>query len=101
MSLTCLPPQVSQGLRVLGPCFRHRHQLVFSWLLVLHIIYGERANLQALARHGVGRDKARCLGRLTGRRQTARFLIPPVATVRAAFTAHGDPRRGFLAFVFR
>jgi hypothetical protein len=52
MSLTCLPPQVSQGLRVLGPCFRHRHQLVFSWLLVLHIIYGERANRQALARHG-------------------------------------------------
>jgi DDE family transposase len=52
MSLTCLPPQVSQCLRVLGPCFRHRHQLVFGWLLVLHIIYGERANLQALARHG-------------------------------------------------
>jgi hypothetical protein len=52
MSLICLPPQVSQGLRVLGPCFRHRHQLVFSWLLVLDILYGERANLQALARHG-------------------------------------------------
>jgi hypothetical protein len=29
----------------LGPCFRHRHQLVFSWLLVLHLVYGERANL--------------------------------------------------------
>lgn len=52
MSLTCLPPQVSQCLRVLGPCFRHRHQLVFSWLLVLHIIYGERAHWQALARQG-------------------------------------------------
>jgi hypothetical protein len=26
------------------------------------------------------------------------FPIPPVATVRAAFTAHGDPMRGFLAF---
>jgi Transposase DDE domain len=52
MVLTCLPPQVSQCLRMLGPCFRHRHQLVFSWLLVLHILYGERANLQALARHG-------------------------------------------------
>ena len=52
MSLTCLPRRVSQCLRVLGPCFHHRHQLVFSWLLVLHIIYGERANLQALARHG-------------------------------------------------
>jgi hypothetical protein len=37
---------------VLGPCFRHRHQLVFSWLLVLHLVYGERATLKALARHG-------------------------------------------------
>ena len=52
MVLTCLPPQVSQCLRMLGPCFRHRHQLVCSWLLVLHILDGERAHLQALARHG-------------------------------------------------
>jgi hypothetical protein len=52
MSLTCLPPQVSQGLRGLGPCCRHRHQLVFSWLLVLHIRYGEQAHLHARARQG-------------------------------------------------
>jgi uncharacterized protein (DUF2249 family) len=52
MSLTCLPSHVSQSLRVLGPCFRHRHQLAFSWLLVLPLLYGERANLKALARHG-------------------------------------------------
>jgi Transposase DDE domain len=52
MSLTCLPPCVAQCLRVLGPCFRHRHLLVFSWLLVLHLVYGDRANLKALARHG-------------------------------------------------
>jgi hypothetical protein len=52
MSLTCLPRRVSQYLRVLEPCFRQRHQLVFSWLLVLHMVYGERANLKALARHG-------------------------------------------------
>jgi hypothetical protein len=52
MFLTCLPPRVSQGLRMLGPCFRHQHQLVFSWLLVLHSLDGERAHLQALARHG-------------------------------------------------
>jgi hypothetical protein len=52
MSLTCLPRHVSQCLRVLGPCFHHRHHLVFSWLLVLHLVYGERANLRALARHG-------------------------------------------------
>jgi hypothetical protein len=35
-----------------GPCFHHRHQLVFSWVLVLHLVDGERANLKALARHG-------------------------------------------------
>jgi Transposase DDE domain len=52
MSLTCLPRRVSQYLRVLEPCFRHRHQLVFSWLLVLPLVYGERATLKALARHG-------------------------------------------------
>jgi Transposase DDE domain len=52
MSLTCLPRRVSQCLRVLGPCFHHRHHLVFSWLLVLHLLYGERATLKGLARHG-------------------------------------------------
>jgi hypothetical protein len=52
ISLTCLPRRVSQYLRVLEPCFRHRHQLVFSWLLVWHMLYGDRANLKALARHG-------------------------------------------------
>jgi hypothetical protein len=54
MSLTCLPRCVSECLRVLRPCFRHRHHLVFSWLLVLHLVYGERASLKALARHGSG-----------------------------------------------
>jgi hypothetical protein len=52
MSLTCLPRRVSQCLRVLGPCFHHRHHLVFSWLLVLHLVYGDRANLKELSRHG-------------------------------------------------
>jgi hypothetical protein len=51
MSLTCLPRCVSQCLRVLGPCFHHRHHLVFSWLLVLHLVYGDRANLKELSRH--------------------------------------------------
>jgi hypothetical protein len=37
---------------VLRPCFRPRHHLVFGWLLVLHLVYGYRANVQALARHG-------------------------------------------------
>src|SRR5919108_4927286 len=52
MSLTCLPRCVSQCLRVLGPCFRHRHRLVFSWLLVWHRVSGERSTLKELARHG-------------------------------------------------
>jgi Transposase DDE domain len=52
MSLTRLPRCVSQCLRVLGPCFHHRHHLVFSWLLVLHLVYGDRANLKELRRHG-------------------------------------------------
>jgi uncharacterized protein (DUF2249 family) len=37
---------------MLAPCFRHRHQLIFSGLLVLHLVSGEQANLKALARHG-------------------------------------------------
>jgi hypothetical protein len=52
MLLTCLPRHVSQCLRVLGPCFRHRHHLVCSWLLGLHLLYGDRANLKELSRHG-------------------------------------------------
>jgi hypothetical protein len=52
MSLTCLPHRVTQCLGVLKPCFRYRHHLIFCWLLVLHLIYGQRANVQALARHG-------------------------------------------------
>jgi Transposase DDE domain len=55
MPLTWLPRRVAPCLRVLGPCFHHRHQLVFSWRLVLHPVYGERAKLNALARHGPAR----------------------------------------------
>jgi hypothetical protein len=52
MSFTCLPRRVSPCLRVLEPCFHHRHPLVCSWLWVLPLVYGERATLKALARHG-------------------------------------------------
>ena len=52
MLLTRLPDNVAQVLGVLRSCLHHHHHLVFSWLLVLHVIYGERANLQSLARHG-------------------------------------------------
>jgi hypothetical protein len=52
MWLTRLPDHVSPPLRVLRSCFRDRQHLVFRWLLVLHRVYGDRANLKALARHG-------------------------------------------------
>jgi hypothetical protein len=52
MLLTRLPDHVLPHLRVLRSCFRYRQHLVFSWLLVLHLVYGDRANLKALARHG-------------------------------------------------
>jgi hypothetical protein len=52
MSFTCLPRHVSEGLRVLGPCVRHRHHLGFRWLLVRPLVYGDRATLKALSRHG-------------------------------------------------
>ena len=54
MLSTCLPRGVSESLRVLRSRCRHRHHLVFSWLLVLHLVYGERANRKPLARHGPG-----------------------------------------------
>jgi hypothetical protein len=45
-----LPKQVSNWLRVLRPMFRHRHHLVFCWLLVCQAIYQEKATLKGLAR---------------------------------------------------
>jgi hypothetical protein len=50
MPLTCLPRQVSECLRVLEPSVRHRRQMIFNWLLVLHPLCGERATLKGLAR---------------------------------------------------
>ena len=38
MFLTCLSHGVSECLRVLMPCFRRRHHLVFNWLLVWHLV---------------------------------------------------------------
>ena len=52
LSPTALPRRLSECLRVLNPCVRPRHQRVVSWLLVVHLLYGERANLKARARHG-------------------------------------------------
>jgi hypothetical protein len=41
---------VSNGLQVLRPMFRHRHHLVFCWLLVCQAIYQEKATIKGLAR---------------------------------------------------
>src|SRR5688572_17533059 len=42
----------------------------------------------------VGRNRARYLVVLTGATHGDPSPHPPVATVHATFTAHGDPRRG-------
>jgi Transposase DDE domain len=47
---TCLPKHVSHWLQVLRPMFRHRHHLLFCWLLVCQAIYQEKAALKGLAR---------------------------------------------------
>lgn len=48
--LTCLPKQVANWLQVLRPMFRHRHHLIFCWLLVCQAVYQEKATLTGLAR---------------------------------------------------
>src|SRR5919108_3297814 len=76
MALTCLPRRVTQGLRGLGPCVRHRHQLVFNWLLVLPLIDGQRAHLKALARYGpphLASHDRRLLGAAYGCTKTLRW----------------------------
>jgi hypothetical protein len=50
LPFTCLPKAVSNGLQVLRPRFRHRHHLVFCWLLVCQAIYQEKATGKGLAR---------------------------------------------------
>ena len=52
MSLSCRPHRGSRCLRVLGPCVHHRPPLVVGWRLGRPLIYGHRANRQALSRHG-------------------------------------------------
>ena len=50
LQFTCLPKAVSNWLQVLRPIFRHRHHLVFCWLLVCQVIYQEKATVKGLAR---------------------------------------------------
>ena len=48
--LTYLPKPVANWLHVLRPMCRHRHHLVFCWLLVCQAVYQEKATLTGLAR---------------------------------------------------
>jgi hypothetical protein len=50
VQLSCLPKQVANWLQILRPMFRHRHHLVFCWLLVCQAIYQEKATVTGLAR---------------------------------------------------
>jgi hypothetical protein len=52
MLLIRRPDYVLLHLWVLRSCVRYRQRLVFSWLLVLHLVYGDRVSLKTLARHG-------------------------------------------------
>lgn len=50
LRLTCLPKNVSNLLHTIRPLFRHRHHLVFGWILVLHLVYRDKATLRELSR---------------------------------------------------
>lgn len=50
LPFTWLPKHVSNWRQVLRPMCRHRHHLVFCWLLVCQAIYQEKATLKGLAR---------------------------------------------------
>jgi hypothetical protein len=50
LQFTCLPKHVSNWLQVLRPMFRHRHHLVFCWVLVCQAVYQEKAPITGLAR---------------------------------------------------
>lgn len=54
-------------------CFHCCHHLVFSWLLILHIIYGGRANLQASACHSP---------RYVAYPQYGLRFVPPMGTLK-------------------
>ena len=58
LRFTCLPKHVSNWLLVLRPMFRHRHHLVFCWLLVCQAIYQEKATLKGwFLKHKVAEAK--------------------------------------------
>jgi hypothetical protein len=50
LQCTWLPKNVANWLQGLRPMFRHRHYLVFCWLLVCQAVYQEKATITGLAR---------------------------------------------------
>ena len=52
LSLTRLPSNLRYILRGTQQFFHFRHHLVFSWTLVLLLVYEDKATLQGLARLG-------------------------------------------------
>ncbi len=50
LQFTCLPRPIANWLHVLRPMFRHRHHLVFCWLIVCQAIYQDKATIKGLAR---------------------------------------------------
>jgi hypothetical protein len=47
---TCLPKPISNWLQVLRPMLRHRHHLIFCWLLICQAVYQDKATIKGLAR---------------------------------------------------
>ena len=48
--VTCLPKHISNRLQVLRSMLRHRHHLIFGWLLVCQAVDQEKATIKGLAR---------------------------------------------------
>jgi hypothetical protein len=70
---TCLPKAVANWLQVLRPMFRHRHHLVFCWLLVCQSMYQEKATVKGPPHYGVA--SAPIAGRGVLERSTPRLVV--------------------------
>jgi|SRR5262245_29217715 len=86
LQFMCLLTQVSNWLQVLRPMFRHRHYLVFCWLLVCQAVYQEKATVKGLARLAPGHIAEWLLRRLLtttswNARLLGRFADQVIATL--------------------
>jgi hypothetical protein len=86
-----VPKQVSNELRVLQPTFRHRHHLIFCWLLVGQAVYQEKATGTGLARLAPRHIAAWHVRRLlTAGYGNARILLWSLAEQAIAALPHPD-----------